>query len=115
LDFLYKGSLSGGKILLGIGPYVGFGIGGKIKSSSSSIDIKFKNDVSTSDIENAVYYKPIDFGGNMMAGYEFANKLSFALNVFLGLSNIEPKIDGKQYDSSTKNNGFGLTFGYRFN
>lgn len=113
LEFLYKGDLSGGKVFIGIGPYIALGVGGKFSSGSSDFDIKFKNDIKLNDAENALYYKPIDFGGNLMAGYEFKNKLSFAINTSLGLTNIESKIEGKQPDSSTKNVGFGLTLAYR--
>lgn len=114
LDFLYKGDLSGGKVFIGIGPYIALGVGGKITSGSLSYDIKFKNDVALNDMEDAVYYKPLDFGGNLMAGYEFKNKFSFAINTSLGITNIESKVEGKQPESSTKNIGFGLTLGYRF-
>jgi hypothetical protein len=115
LEFLYKGDLSGGKIFLGIGPYLAMGIGGKVSYGSTDYDIKFKNDVSITDADSTVvHYKPIDFGGIIIAGYEFGNGFSFAINASLGLSNIESKFDGKQLDSSTKNNGFGLTLGYRF-
>ncbi|MFN8134841.1 MAG: porin family protein [Bacteroidales bacterium] len=114
LDFLYKGDLSGGKVFIGIGPYIALGVGGKVTIGSSSYDIKFKNDVKLNDAENAMYYKPMDFGGNLMAGYEFKNKFSFAINTSLGLTNIDSKIEGEKPESSTKNVGFGLTLGYRF-
>lgn len=114
LDFMYKGDLSGGKVFIGIGPYIAIGVGGKGTIGSSDYDIKFKNDITMNDAENAVYYKPLDFGGNLMAGYEFSNKFSFAINTSLGFANINSKIDGKKPESSTKNIGFGLTLGYRF-
>ena len=88
--FLYKGGLSNGKVLLGFGPYVGFGVAGD----------KFKDDI----------FKPFDFGGKIMAGYEFGSGISMAINASNGLVDIE-KAD---LDSSTKNVGFGLTLGYRF-
>lgn len=115
LNFLYKSDLSGGKVFIGIGPYLALGVGGKISSGSNDYKIKFKNDVTMNDLETTLYYKPIDFGANLIAGYEFKNKISLAINTSLGLTNIESKVDGKQTDSSTKNNGFGLTIGYRFN
>ncbi len=115
LNFLYKSDLSGGKVFIGIGPYLALGVGGKISSGSNDYKIKFKNDVTMNDLETSLYYKPIDFGANLIAGYEFKNKISLAINTSLGLTNIESKVDGKQADSSTKNNGFGLTIGYQFN
>ncbi len=115
LNFLYKSDLSGGKVFIGIGPYLALGVGGKISSGSNDYKIKFKNDVTMNDLETTLYYKPLDFGANLIAGYEFKNNISLAINTSLGLTNIESKVDGKQADSSTKNNGFGLTIGYRLN
>jgi hypothetical protein len=111
--FLYKGAFASDKVLLGFGPYLAMGVGGKVKSDIEDIDVKFKNDVSESD-SVALYYKPIDFGAKIMAGYELSNGLSFAINASLGLSNIEPKYSGKTTDAITKNVGFGLTLAYRF-
>lgn len=111
--FLYKGGLGNNHILLGFGPYVAMGVGGNVESKLIDMKVKFKNDISDAG-DLAFYYKPIDFGGKVMAGYEFGNGLSVALNASLGLIDIEPKVSGKDLDSFTKNNGFGLTLGYRF-
>lgn len=111
--FLYKGGLGNNHILLGFGPYVAKGVGGSVESKLIDGDVKFKNDITDAE-DLALYCKPIDFGGKVMAGYEFGNGLSFALNASLGLIDIEPKVSGKDLESFTKNNGFGLTVGYRF-
>jgi hypothetical protein len=111
--FLYKGALSNNKVLLGFGPYFAMGIGGKAKSGSTDLDVKFKSDVKKTD-GLAVYYAPIDIGGQLMAGYELESGLSVAINASLGLVNIEPKFEGAKPDASTKNVGFGLSLGYRF-
>ncbi|HEX6426772.1 MAG TPA: PorT family protein, partial [Niastella sp.] len=58
--------------------------------------------------------KRMDFGGNLLAGYELSSKFSVQLNAQLGMSNLEPKIDGKKTDAKAKNTGFGISFGYRF-
>ena len=111
--FLYKGGLGDNHVLLGFGPYVAMGVGGKYESSLLDVDVKFKNEITdASDL--AIHYKPIDFGGKVMAGYEFGSGLSVALNASLGLIDIEPKVAGQDLDSFTKNNGFGLSLGYRF-
>lgn len=111
--FLYKGGLGSNHVLLGFGPYMALGVGGKYDSNLLDVDIKFKNDISSAT-QLAAYYKPLDFGAQLMAGYELDMGLSFALNASLGLVNIEPKVAGQKLDSFTKNNGFGLTVGYRF-
>ena len=120
LNLVYKPALSAGRLLLGFGPYVALGVGGKVKyeegGSSQEQDVKFKNEVKVSDDTDVAYFKPLDAGANLLVGYEFHNKLSFQLNTQLGLVKINPEYEGAVDDkSSFKNTGFGLSFGYRFN
>jgi hypothetical protein len=112
--FLYKGVLYNNKILLGIGPYMALGVGGKIKSGSISLDVKFKNDITLADYSEGWWANPLDFGAKMMAGVEISGGFSVAINASLGLSNVETKIAGKKLDSRTANTGFGLSLGYLF-
>jgi hypothetical protein len=109
LNFVYKPILGSGNMLLGFGPYVGIGVGGKVESNGSSADIKFNNDYDVND--DAPQLKRIDAGGNLLAGYEFANKLSVQLNAQLGLLKINPK---PYENAALKNTGFGLSLGYKF-
>lgn len=111
--FLYKGALSTGKVLLGFGPYFALGVGGKYKYDDSEVDVKFKNDVTSSGT-TVFYLKPLDIGAQLMAGYELAGGLSIALNTSMGLTNITPKYNGEKPGSSITNVGFGLTLGYLF-
>jgi len=119
LNFLYKPTLGTGHLLLGFGPYVALGVGGKAKyegaGSSVTEDIKFKKNVATTDPQNVAYFRPMDAGANLLAGYEFSNKLSFQLNAQLGMLKINPTYEGANNDkTSAKNTGFGLSVGYRF-
>lgn len=119
LNFLYKPSLGSGKLIVGLGPYVAYGIGGKVKvdgpGDDANIDVKFKNEVNSSDDQNKVYYKPFDAGANFLFGYEFANRLSAQLNAQLGLLNINSKYKGiDEGDARSANTGFGVSLGYRF-
>jgi len=119
LNFLYKPLLGKGHLLLGFGPYVALGAGGKATyeggGSSADQDVKFKNKVKTTDPDDVVYIKPLDAGAGMLFGYEFANKLSFQLNAQLGLTKINPEYEGAADDkTSAKNTGFGFSVGYRF-
>lgn len=113
VNFIYKPELGDGKLLLGVGPYIGIGVGGKLKGGGEDVDIKFKNTVKPGD-EAAMYLKRIDAGGNLLVGYEFSNKLSFQLNAQLGLTNIAPKIEGIDSKQKIRNTGFGVSVGYRF-
>jgi Outer membrane protein beta-barrel domain len=105
VNFLYKPELGEGRILLGFGPYAAIAVGGNVKGGNANIDIEFGNDVG----EN----KRFDAGANLLAGYEFNNKISFQLNAGLGLVSMynRPDNDNK---SSMKNTGFGVSVGYRF-
>jgi hypothetical protein len=105
INFIYKPELGEGKMLLGFGPYVAYAIGGTTKVGSVESDIEFGDQPSET--------KRFDAGANLLAGYEFSNRLSFQLNAGLGLLKINnrPDIDKK---SSVKNTGFGVSLGYRF-
>jgi hypothetical protein len=119
LNFVYKGQLSNGFFMVGLGPYVAYGVGGKTMyeggSTSSESDIKFKNEVVSGDPLTTVYIKPFDAGGNIFFGYEMAGGLFIQLNAQLGMLDIRPDSYLNPNDSSTlKNTGYGLSLGYRF-
>lgn len=119
LNFLYKPMLGKGHLLLGFGPYMAVGVSGqaKYKGSGSTLksDIKFKNKVMNSDPDDVVYIRPLEAGANLLAGYQFANRVSFQLNTQLGLTKINPEYEGAPDDkTSAKNTGFGFSLGYRF-
>jgi hypothetical protein len=112
INLLYKPTLGSGKLLLGFGPYIGIAVGGKVKQGSNDVSFQFKNDVSATETKPTL--KRMDFGGNLLAGYELSSKISLQLNAQLGMSNLEPKVNGKKSDAKTKNTGFGISVGYRF-
>jgi hypothetical protein len=96
ITFLYKPVLGEGRLLLGVGPYLGFGIGG----SADYGDVDFDNDL-----------KRFDAGGNVLFGYQFTPNISAQLNAQLGLVNIQKNTTG---DETIKNTGFGVSLGYHF-
>lgn len=109
IHLLYKPLLGTGRLILGFGPYLAYGIGGKTSYSGTSYDVTFENTNDPLKIGRA--FKPFDAGADLAFGYEFSNRLSFQLNAQLGLVNISP-----DYGNSTtvKNTGFGISAGYRF-
>ena len=118
LNIVFKPLLGTGHMLLGFGPYVGYGVGGKYTldtpNTSSEWDIEFTNEVTESDVDNdAFFIKPFDAGANFIIGYEMANMLSIQLNAQLGLIDINPKYPVDD-EATLKNTGFGLSLGYRF-
>ena len=119
MNFVYKGQLGNGFIMVGFGPYVAYGVGGKVMYEGGSVstesDIEFKNEVVSGDPVLAVYIKPFDAGGNVFFGYEMAGGLFLQLDAQLGMLNIKPDSYLSPDDKSTlKNTGFGLSLGYRF-
>jgi hypothetical protein len=117
IGFAYKPMLGTGRLILGIGPYVAFAVGGKIKNDDAEEDIEFENEISpTQAISGPPYLKSLDFGGNLFFGYEFSQHFFAQINAQLGMSNIMPKIEGVDDDDrgKAKNTGFGVSLGYRF-
>ncbi len=121
LNLVYKGALGNGFVMIGFGPYVGYGIGGKAsidyQSSTIESDIVFKNVVDTGD-EYVAYCKAFDAGGNIFAGYELTGGIFIQLNAQLGMLKINPE-DNRSFTVysdklSVKNTGFGISLGYRF-
>ena len=115
-NLVYKPMLGTGRLIAGFGPYIDFGLGGKIKYSGEGAPadrtVKFSN--TQSDPAHNVYYRRVGAGANLLFGYEFANKLSFQLNTQLGLTNINPKDNTVNSDATAKHVGFGVSAGYRF-
>ena len=117
INFIYKPELGTGKMLLGFGPYFGVAVGGSYKpeGGGDDVDFKFKSDLTTAEaLSGTPYLKRYDAGGNLLVGYEFANKLSFQLNAQLGLLKINPSVNDEDGETKWKNTGFGLSLGYRF-
>jgi len=113
INFVYKPILGTGNMVLGFGPYVAFGIGGKSEVGGQESAVEYTDTFDPAI--PALQYKRFDAGGNFLAGYEFANKVSFQLNAQLGLVNIHPEIGGTTSDDTRwKNTGFGVSLGYRF-
>lgn len=119
LNFVYKGAIGNGFVLIGFGPYVAYAINGKATYQEGSekieSDIEFKNDLDISDPVTNTYFKAFDVGGNIFAGYEMASGIFIQLNTQFGMIKINPNDnrfpEGK---TSVKNTGFGLSIGYRF-
>ena len=116
VNFLFKPVVGKGKLLMGIGPYLGFGIAGTAKpANGSSSSVKFKNSITVAEALTAPYFRKTDAGANLLFGYELSNMLSVQLNAQLGLAKINPDIDGVSNNKTMyRNTGFGLSIGYRF-
>jgi hypothetical protein len=98
LNLVYKGALGNGFIMVGLGPYLAYGISGKRFIEGSSLTF-----------ERGTDYDAFDAGGNIFAGYETAGGIFLQLETQLGMININT-----EDTPTTKNTGFGLSLGYRF-
>lgn len=121
LHFLYKPQLGMGNLIIGLGPYVAYGVTGKLKpDEGSDVDIKFKSDLTEEDLIDelegeAFHLKGLDAGADIFFGYQFAFNLYFQLNAQLGLLDMWPNYDGDEDDETEfRNTGFGFSLGYRF-
>ena len=120
LNLVYKAPLGTGFVMVGFGPYVGYGISGTVTtegggSEKIESDVEFKNVVEATDPSTTPYFRAFDFGANVFVGYEMANGVFLQLNSQLGIANIYPedhRFTGG--DKEVKNTGFGLSLGYRF-
>lgn len=116
LTFLFKPLLGTGHLLLGVGPYVGFAVAGKVTDPNDNKEtIKFKNTITAAEAITDPYLRRMDAGANLLFGYELSNNLSIQLNSQLGLAKINPEIEGvSNSKAALRNTGFGLSLGYRF-
>lgn len=116
VTFLFKPLLGTGHMLLGVGPYVGFAIAGKVTDPNDNKEtIKFENSVTPAQYITDPYLRRMDAGANLLVGYEMSSRMSIQLNSQLGLAKINPEIEGASNSKlALRNTGFGLSLGYRF-
>lgn len=104
IHFMFKPEVGTGKLVLSAGPYLAYGLGGKIKGGGTDVDV-FSNDASV------LKQKRFDAGAGINVGYEMPMGLYFGLNTDLGLINTADNTDnGRKF----KNTSFGVSVGYKF-
>ncbi|HCM60889.1 MAG TPA: PorT family protein [Bacteroidales bacterium] len=121
LHLLFRPALGNGHMIVGFGPYVAFGIGGKQMVDYGSLPtmeqkVKFESEITSEerwDLENT-YFKRFDAGADIFFGYEMSMGLWFRLNAQLGLLNMIPDVADYDGEANLKNTGFGLSVGYNF-
>lgn len=125
LHLLYKLWTGAGNLLVGAGPYVGYGLGGKWEAegqvavgdiilTESRGDVIFRNDVADGEFGNYLYGKPWDYGANVIVGYQFTPRFTLQLHGQFGVANLTPDVDGKNPGGSMRNKGYGISIGYGF-
>ncbi len=118
LIFTYKLNAGSGQVLLGAGPYFGFGISGKTKSTitvggqteTMNASVKFDGKTEDEVTDNNTHLKALDAGLSFLGGYQLKNGLVFTAGYGLGLSDLSPD----NY-LELKNRNFTIKVGYLFN
>lgn len=111
LNFIYKQSFGRGKFFGGIGPYLAYGINGKLTQKNDrtgeeiSMHVRFENGSNLSG--SGVRVRPLDAGANLVLGFELNMGLLLSVNYSLGLVNTSPY----EYEK-IKNRYFGISAGY---
>lgn len=117
VNLVYKQPIGIGRLLLGAGPYVAYGLDGRyefkvsrngntVKTGSRSIDFSKSSNTNSSVIR----ILPWDFGINGMLGIEFNNHFILSANYAMGFVDID-----RTAATTTQNYYMGLTLGYLFN
>ncbi len=124
VNILFKPAIGTGNLVLGAGAYAGYGLGGKWESQTdvaigdilikNSGDVIFKNDIIDGEFGNYLYGKPLDYGVNLLAGYDFGGSFSLQFQAQFGLANLQPEIDGQQPEGIFTNRSFNVSVGYKF-
>ena len=117
VTFVYKPIVGTGNMILGFGPYLGYGLGGKVTNANgTSTKVVYRDEFDRQVPGTTTQLRKSDAGANFLAGYEFANKLSLNLKAQLGLKDINPDMGNEGTNNMTRfrNTGFGISVGYRF-
>lgn len=95
------------------GPQIGFLVKAEVETDFTDSDDSSNNVSITTDLKD--YYKSIDFGFNIGAGYKLESGLNFTLRYNLGLSNLsDTDHEDVSDDSEWKNRVLQLSVGYTF-
>ncbi|GAA0532135.1 porin family protein [Chitinophaga japonensis] len=109
--FTYKPQVGTGNLVLGVGPYLAYGLGGKHKGGIGNLS----GDLKAFDDESGAYkLSRFDAGAGIQVGYELPQGLYFGLNTDLGLVNVASEKEIAGEDFSWKNTSFGVSVGYKF-
>ncbi|MBC8051736.1 MAG: PorT family protein [Sphingobacteriaceae bacterium] len=90
LNVVTKFEVGNGKILVGAGPYLAFGIAGSVFPNLIVNGYRQDHPISYGSDENNEL-KKTDMGANFLTGYEFNPNFRMCIEYGLGLSNVSPR------------------------
>lgn len=107
VNFLYKLPLGPGRLFGGFGPYLAYGLNGKVTGLpyTDVFKIRFDGKAATNSID--FHAKRFDAGANFIIGYELKMGLLVSANYSLGLTNNNPWAG-----YNDKNRYLGISIGY---
>jgi len=105
-NFLYKFNSPKTTFYIGAGPVFSYGLSGSVKLSMDGEHDKQDINFGNGDDDD---FKQVDGGANILAGVQFKNGVSIALNYNMGFSNLFIDGDGDNY---YHNRYFGMRIGY---
>ena len=126
LDFIIKPQVGSGRILIGFGANVAYGLFGNWKTDvkgSNTLDqsgkIKFVNtyDRLAENPDNDQYIRPLDISIDFSFGYQFSNNFYLQAKGQYGLVNLAPEVENQRTGwgrGMVKTITTGLSVGYRF-
>lgn len=106
LNFIYTTKGSTGKFFIGGGPSIAFSVSGKWKYDDGTDSFTETVHFGNSDDDDL---KGLDFGANILTGFQFNGGVFIALNYNQGISNLFP---GGSSDGKLHSNYFGIKLGY---
>ena len=115
---LYKSTWGPGQLVIGVGPYIAYGLEGRWETEWEIGYLGTKDgaivfDDGWSNIHEYVYGRPFDYGGNVLAGYDLWGHFSVQLLGQFGV-NLQPESNGPQLGSVFKNRNYTVSLGYKF-
>ncbi|MGN7786449.1 porin family protein [Niabella sp. 22666] len=125
VNFLYLiPNQSDKNVFVGLGPYIACGLGGQWEIRYDGNTGNFVGDIEYADIsdqrppqynisdEAFNYGKRLDYGVNMLVGYELWRNLQVQAHGQLGLRNLAPPKNGVTGNEYFKNISLGISLGY---
>ncbi|MBA3829981.1 MAG: PorT family protein [Taibaiella sp.] len=108
IDVLYKFGESGdGRFFIGLGPEIGYCLGGKETLGSASYTLK----VGSGKDANV---KPLDYGLNGLVGYELPMGLTFKVGYYAGFADIQSDASKSLGASTTLNYALQISAAWLF-
>lgn len=124
VDLLYTPKAGPGNLLIATGAYVGYGTGGKWKTSvpvtigdiriPNNGEVDFQNDASYRKDRSFVYARPWDYGVHFKVGYMLFGQYALALEMQQGIADLEPRWGDYDSEGAIKNKAWGLVLSYTF-